>query len=172
MLISEETKFQLDELVRYSFDANAIVDNYAYNLAYYRFPNIEEIVHLNFAHKFPEFSDVITDMMVRLDARPIRKGLKDHTEDFNGDLYKIFEGILGLCNDYRISIINVIDTAEMNGDYEVKIRLEEFLIMFEPYRKQADVWFEYAKRYKDDYKSFDVHFEDITTFIQIGDKPE
>lgn len=172
MLISEETKLQLDELVKYSFDANAVVDNYAYNLAFYRFPNIEEIVHLSFAHKFPEFSDIITDMMIRLNARPVRKGLPDHVEDFSGDLYKIFEGILGLCNTYRESVIDVIDTAEMNGDYEVKIRLEEFLIMFESYRKQADIWFEYAKRYKDDYKSFDVHFKDITTFIEVEDKPE
>lgn len=165
MLITEETKAYLDVLVQKSFEANAVVDNYAYNLAFYHFPNIEEIVHLKFAHKFPEFSDVITDMMIKLDARPIRKGIPDHVEDFDGDLYKIFEGILGLCNDYRAIIIRSIDIAEMNDDYEVKIGLEEFLVMFEPYRKQADVWFEYAKRYKDDYKSFDVHFEDITTLL-------
>ena len=106
-------------------------------------------------------------MMIRLDARPIRKGLNDHDEDFNGDLYKIFEGTLGLCNDYRKSIIKTIEVAELNEDYEVKIQLEEFLKMFEPYRKQADIWFEYAKRYQNDYKSFDVHFEDITTLISI-----
>ena len=33
MLISEETRDQLNELVKFSFDANAVVDNYAYNLA-------------------------------------------------------------------------------------------------------------------------------------------
>lgn len=165
MIIAEQTREQLNELLKYSFDANAVVDNYAYNIAFYRYPNIEEIVHKHFAHKFPEFADIFSDMMIRLDARPVRKGLKDHDEDFNGDLYRIFEGILALCNDYRQSIINTITIAELNEDYEVKIRLEEFLTQFELYRKQADVWFEYAKRYKDDYKSFDVHFEDITTFI-------
>ena len=165
MIIAEQTREQLNELLKYSFDANAVVDNYAYNIAFYRYPNMEEIVHKHFAHKFPEFADIFSDMMIRLDARPVRKGLKDHDEDFNGDLYRIFEGLLALCNDYRQSIINTITIAELNEDYEVKIRLEEFLTQFEPYRKQADVWFEYAKRYKDDYKSFDVHFEDITTFI-------
>ena len=165
MLIAEQTREQLNELLKYSFDANAVVDNYAYNIAFYRYPNIEEIVHKRFAHKLPEFADIFSDMMIRLDARPVRKGLRDHEEDFDGDLYRIFEGLLGLCNDYRQSIINTITIAELNEDYEVKIRLEEFLTQFEPYRKQADVWFEYVKRYKDDYKSFDVHFEDITTFI-------
>lgn len=169
MLISEQTKNQLNELLQYSFDANAAVDNYAYNLAFYHYPNIEEIVHKHFAHKFPQFADVISDMMIRLDARPIRKALPDHIEDFDGDLYKIFEDILGLCNTYRQSIINTIVVAELNEDYEVKIRLEEFLISFEIYRKQADVWFKYAERYKGDYKSFDVHFEDITTLISIED---
>ena len=101
MLITEQTRDQLNELLKYSFDANALVDNYAYNIAYYRYPNIEEIVHKHFAHKFPEFADIFSDMMIRLDARPIRKALPDHVEDFDGDLYRIFEGILGVCNDYR-----------------------------------------------------------------------
>ena len=165
MLIDEATRSKLNELLKYSFDANAVVDNYAYNLAFYRYPNIEEIVHKHFAHKFPEFADYVSDMMIRLDARPERKALENHTEDFNGDLYKIFEGLLGLCNDYRRSIIETIAIAELNENYEVKIHMEEFLTMFEPYRKQADVWFEYVKRYADDYKSFDVHFGDLTTFI-------
>ena len=89
-----------------------------------------------------------------------------HRLVFNsGNLYKIFEGVLGLCNDYRKSIIKTIDVAELNEDYEVKIKLEEFLLMFEPYRKQADIWFKYAERYKGDDKSFDVHFEDVTVLI-------
>lgn len=165
MLISTETRDQLNELVKFSFDANAVVDNYAYNLAYYHFPNIEKIVHKAFAHKFPVFSDVITDMMIQLDARPVRKGIGTHDEDFNGDLLKIFEGILALSDDYRRAVIETIEVAEMNDDYEVKIQMEEFLVMFEPYRKQADIWLKYAERYRDDYKSFDVHFEDFTVLI-------
>ena len=165
MLISEETRNQLNELVKFSFDANAVVDNYAYNLAYYHFPNIEKIVHKSFAHKFPAFADIITDMMIELDARPVRNGIDTHNEDFDSNLYKIFDGILTLCNDYRRSIIDTIDIAELNGDYEVKIKLEEFLLMFEPYRKQADIWFKYAERYQGDYKSFDVHFNDFTVLI-------
>ena len=166
MLISEGTRDQLNELLRYSFDANATIDNYAYNLAYYRYPNIEKIVHKDFAHKFPEFADILSDMMIELDARPVRLGLPDHIEDYKGDLLGLFEQILGLCNTYRNSIIKVIEMSELNDDYEVKIKLEEFLVMFEPYRKQADIWCEYARRYKEDYKSFDVHFDDITTLIK------
>ena len=127
MLITEPTKNQLNELLKYSFDANAVVDNYAYNLAFYRYSNIEEIVHKHFAHKFPEFADFISDIMILANARPERQSLESHIEDFNGDLYKIFEGLLALCDDYRHSIIKTIEIAEFNEDYEVKIHLEEFV---------------------------------------------
>ena len=165
MLISEETRNHLNELVRLSFDANSVVDNLAYNLAYYDYPNIEKILHGSFAHKFPVFADTITDMMIELDARPVRKTVNSHEEDYNGDLIKIFEDNLSMCDDYRRAIIQVIEVAELNEDYEVKIKLEEFLSMFNNYRKQASVWYKYAKRYDGDYKSFDVHFEEFTKYI-------
>ena len=168
MLISEETRDQLNELVRLSFDANSVVDNFAYNLAYYDYPNIEGIVHESFAHKFPEFADVLTDMMIELDVRPVRKSIETHDKDYNGDLLKIFEDNLSMCDDYRKAIIQVIEVAELNEDYEVKIKLEEFLTMFNNYRKQASVWYKYAKRYEGDYKSFDVHFEEFTKYISTS----
>ena len=169
MLMSEETRDQLNELVRLSFDANSVVDNFAYNLAYYDYPNIEGIVHGSFAHKFPEFADILTDMMIELDARPIRKSIETHDKDYNGDLLKIFEDNLSMCDDYRKAIIQVIEVAELNEDYEVKIKLEEFLTMFNNYRKQASVWYKYAKRYEGDYKSFDVHFEEFTKYINTSE---
>ena len=169
MLISEETRDQLNELVRLSFDANSVVDNFAYNLAYYDYPNTEGIVHGSFAHKFPEFADILTDMMIELDARPIRKSIETHDKDYNGDLLKIFEDNLSMCDDYRKAIIQVIEVAELNEDYEVKIKLEEFLTMFNNYRKQASVWYKYAKRYEGNYKSFDVHFEEFTKYINTSE---
>ena len=74
-----------------------------------------------------------------------------------------------MCEDYRRAIIQVIEVAELNEDYEVKIKLEEFLTMFNNYRKQASVWYKYAKRYEGDYKSFDVHFEEFTKYINTSE---
>ena len=90
MLMSEETRDQLNELVRLSFDANSVVDNFAYNLAYYDYPNIEGIVHELFAHKFPEFADILTNMMIELDARPLRKGINTHDKDYNGGDWRFY----------------------------------------------------------------------------------
>lgn len=169
MLMSEETREQLNELVKISFDANAVVDNLAYNLAYYDYPNIEKIIHGSFAHKFPVFADILTDMMLELDARPVRKAIFAHEEDYEGNLVKIFEDNLNMCEEYRRAIIQVIEVAELNEDYEVKIKLEEFLSMFNTYRKQASVWYKYAKRYENDHKAFDVHFSDFTKYISISE---
>lgn len=170
MLISEETKTQLNELVRLSFDANSVVDNLAYNIAYYDYPNIEKVIHEDFAHKFPAFADRLTNLMIKVNARPVRKGVDAHEEDYEGNLVKIFEDNLKMCDDYRMAIIQVIEVAELNEDYEIKIELEEFLNSFINYRKQADVWYKYAKRYEGDYKSFDVHFEEFTKFIEMSDE--
>ena len=95
--------------------------------------------------------------------------LRQHDKDYNGDLSKIFEDNLSMCDDYRRAIIQVIEVAELNEDYEVKIKLEEFLTMFNNYRKQASVWYKYAKRYEGDYKSFDVHFEEFTKYINTSE---
>lgn len=102
-----------------------------------------------------------------LDARSVRKSVAAHEEDFKGDLAAIFEGNAKMCSRCREAIINVIDLAELNGDYEVKIWGEELLMKFMPYFKQARVWAEYAQRYAGDWKSFNIHFKDLTTYIPL-----
>ena len=71
-----------------------------------------------------------------------------------------------MCNEYRQMIIETIDIAEMNSDYEIKIGLEEFLVKFLPYIKQVNIWLDYAKRYNGNYKSFNVHFPEISSLVK------
>ena len=73
MKISEATYNQLNELLMLSFDCNARADNLAYNIDYSRYPNINEIYHHGFAHKFPQLADIISDLMIQLNARPVIK---------------------------------------------------------------------------------------------------
>lgn len=165
MTMSKETAEALNSLLQSSFDANAIVDNCAYSLAYNDYNNIEPIVHKAFAHKFPEFADIISDLMIRSNARPVRLGLADHLENYGDDLVGLFKVINDMCEKYRNTIISCIEVADMNSDYEAKIQLEEFLVQVEPYRKQSEVWYKLAQRYQGHYMDFDVHFAELTTVI-------
>lgn len=167
MQMFKETYDKMNYLLGKSFDCNAQTDNFAYNIDYARYPVTADIFHHSFAHEFPVFADTVSDLMIRLDSRPIRKQINGYDKDYEGDLAAIFADNLLMCETYRQDIIDTIEVAEFNGDYEVKIKLEEFLLGFVPYRKQADIWAEMAKRYEGNYKSFEARMETFTTFIEI-----
>ena len=166
MKISESTYKKLNELVKYSFELNAFADNCAYNIDYMQYPNIGDIYHHSFAHVFPQLADIITELMIKLNARPVRLGLSDFITEY-GDLVVLFEDNNKKVEDYRKAIKETINIAEMNEDDEVKIALEEFLIKFLPYVKQSDIWLNKAQQYKERPQQFDIHFEELTTFIPI-----
>ncbi len=168
MLMGNDIYNKLIELITETFQMNAYCDNIAYNLDASNYRNVSNIFHHSFAHKFPELADNITDMMTKLNARGVRKGLTDETAEYGPlDVPKMFADVLTACKHYRETIISAIDTAEYGGDAEVKLHLEELLLTFLPYLKQADVWSHYASKYENDLKSFEIHFEDLTTFIEV-----
>ena len=164
MKISEQTYQQLNELLRKSFDCNARADNLAYNLDYAVYPNIQEVYHHKFAHKFPELADVISELMIKLNARPIRKQIGGYAEVFETPL-KVFEENDKMAEEYRREIYKTIDIADLNEDYEVRIAIEDFLLKFLPYVKQSDIWLNKAKQYKNEPWQFDIHFKELTTLI-------
>lgn len=169
MLITQETCDKLNILIAKTFEMNAFADNIAYNIDYNQYPRTGEIYHESFAHHFPVIADDLSNLMIKLNARPVRNPLPGYTDDYSGDIQKMFNDTLVMCEIYRKEIISAIEVAEDNEDMEVKIALEEFLLNFLPYRKQADVWAKQAERYKENYKSFDARIPTFTTFISIPD---
>lgn len=168
MKISEATYNQLNELIKKSFECNAQADNFAYNIDYTRYPNIAEVYHHSFAHKFPQLADVISEMMIKLNARPVRRPVAGFESEYLA-LNDLFADNDRMVEDYRQEIRKTIDIADMNDDYEVRIEMEEFLRSFLPYVKQADIWRNKAEQYSADPWQFDVHFKELTTFIPLVD---
>lgn len=166
MKVSQATYEQMNNLLQKSFECNAIADNLAYNIDYMRYPNIGNIYHHSYAHAFPAFADEISPVLIELNARPVRIGLPDHTEEYRS-LYDIFIDNDKMAEMYRQEIKKTIEIAEINDDYEVKIMMENFLTEFLPYLKQADVWRDKAGQYRECPEEFDVHFETLTTFIEV-----
>lgn len=107
--------------------------------------------------------------MVQLNARPVRGDLHAEYEDYNGNLEAIFAEIARATEDYRRKVVELIELAELNEDKEVVLKGEEVLLNIMPYRKQADIWAVEAKRYRDNYKSFDARIKTFTKMIPIVD---
>lgn len=168
MLMTEETRTKLNDVLTHSFLLNMICDNLVYEIDFNVYPKTSEIVHEAFAHYWPVVADEWSNLAIKLNAKPVRGNLVFEYTDHEGDLSKIFEEIAKETENYRKEIIDLIDVADLNGDAEVKIKAEEILVSIMPYRKQADIWAEEAKRYVGNYKSFDARFAGFTTMIPIS----
>jgi hypothetical protein len=99
-------------------------------------------------------------MMVKLDARPIRKALSENIDDY--DNFKlIFADLKENIDIYREDIIGVIESADINGDIEVKITMENFLSNFMNYLNQVNIWYKKSKEYSQ-VEDFDQDFTSFT----------
>jgi hypothetical protein len=164
----ELTYSALNDLLGASFDMNAQADNFAYNLSKMQYNKMSDIVHHSYAHAFPvEFADAISDEMLLLDVRPIRKPGAGFDEEYT-DINKIFEDNVGMIMKYQKQVLDTIDIAEYNGDVSVKIFLEDFLVhTVDKFAAQALEWYKSAQRY--DPIQLNVHFAQLTTKIALVD---
>ena len=146
MYISQSTYEKLNDFLQKCFQMNSYCDNLAYNMSMLCMLNVEPIFHEKFAHAFPGFADIISEMMVKLDARPIRKALTENIDDY--DNFKlIFADLKEAVDNYREDIIGVIESADINGDFEVQITMENFLSDFMKYLNQVNIWYKKSKEY-------------------------
>lgn len=165
MLMSEETRAKLNEVLTDAFALNMFCDNAVYQIDYDVYPKTASLVHESYAHYWPAFADKISDEMIKLNAKPVRLNFTVDYEDYNGDLAKLFKRIAEETKKYRDKIKDAIELAELNDDPEVKLFLEEMILTMTPYRKQADIWAVEAERYQGNYKSFDARISTFTTMI-------
>ena len=167
MLISEETRDKLNDVLTHSFLLNMLCDNAVYQIDYSVYPMAAHFVPESYAHYWPQVADQWSDLMIKLNAKPVRGNLIADYEDYNGNLAAIFADIAKATEDYRRKVIELIELAELNEDKEVVLAGEEVLQQILPYRKQADIWAVEAKRYEGNYKSFDARIKTFTTMIPI-----
>ena len=146
MYISQSTYEILNNFLQKCFQMNSYCDNLAYNMSALQMINVEPVFHEKFAHAFPEVADVVSEMMVKLDAKPARKALIENTDDYN-NFKLIFADLKDNIDHYREDIVSVIESADINGDIEVKITMEKFLLNFMNYLNQVNIWYKKSKEY-------------------------
>ena len=154
----------MNALAAMCFDANASIDNLAYSLDYHYYNKIAEVVHLHVAHIMPEWADLITDQMLELSARPVRLNINGYNKDYE-DVKDVFAALLETLMGISSFTKDLIESADMSGDDEVRIFGEEFLMKVSPFIKQAEEWSNAAKIM--DPHSLNIHIEDYTHFIEL-----
>ena len=162
MRMSPSSYESMNELAALCFNANAVVDNLAYSLSYHYFNKIADVVHHHVAHMMPAWADLVTDKMLVLGGRPVRKDIGGYEKDYEKP-EDAFEALVALMLNMRQATRTLIEAADLDGDDEVRIFAEEFLGLVEPFVKQADEWLEVSK-HMDPY-TLNVHIEDYTSFI-------
>lgn len=164
MRISKNSYDNMNALTAMCFDANAVIDNLAYNLDYHYYTRIADIVHHKVAHVMPEWADMITEQMLKLSVRPVRKDINGYEEEYS-DLKVIFDVLMKILVNIRNATREMIETADMNGDDEVRIFGEEFLMIVQNFIKQADEWIDAANKLSP--SELNIHINDYTHFIEI-----
>ena len=154
----------MNALAAMCFDANASIDNLAYSLDYHYYNKIAEVVHLHVAHIMPEWADLITDQMLELSARPVRLNINGYNKDYE-DVKDVFAALLETLIGISSFTKDLIESADMSGDDEVRIFGEEFLMKVSPFIKQAEEWSNAAKIM--DPHSLNIHIKDYTHFIEL-----
>ena len=164
MRMSNKSYNNMNALAAMCFDANASIDNLAYSLDYHYYNKIAEVVHLHVAHIMPEWADLITDQMLELSARPVRLNINGYNKDYE-DVKDVFAALLETLIGISSFTKDLIESADMSGDDEVRIFGEEFLMMVSPFIKQAEEWSNAAKIM--DPHSLNIHIKDYTHFIEL-----
>ena len=154
----------MNALAAMCFDANAAIDNLAYNLDYHYYNQIAEVVHLHVAHVMPEWADMVTNKLLELSARPVRLDINGYGDDIP-DLKTIFSTMKGIFQNIISSTKDLIEGADMSGDDEVRIFGEDFLTVVSPFLKQAEEWKNTAGVI--DPHSLNIHIRDSTHFIKM-----
>lgn len=157
--ISEE----LNQLLRDLFDGNALIDNMYYDLQSKYFFKLADAIHVPVAHQLPELADEVSDLMTKLDIRAMRYATENHVAKYER-VYDVFVGLSDYFGALRAKVRSIINEADMNGDDEVRIWLENFLVeKILPLYKQTREWERAAAELSD--HDFNIHIEDYTHFL-------
>ena len=167
MRIHEETYNALNELTKMCFEMNAVADNIYYNMADLYYNHSAELFHHSYAHAWPQVADMISDEMLKLNARPVRLPVDGSSEKYD-NLELMMAVNAAAVNKVFEKCKEIVDLADMLDDVDIRIFGENLLNgVLLNYVKQADEWLQVTKTVPA--YQFDIHFSDYAHFIPIVD---
>ena len=166
MFISPKTNDCLNLIIQELFYINRIIDR-AVSVMNVKFTCVKssKLIHLYFAHDFPILADKIAEIQDSFNMVTDYLETPADITDYNS-LTVIFDRILEHVTKANDLIVNAIETATEEANFNVKVSLENFLAnVYIDYIKQAMILKDKAVLYGNDVLNFD---RDIKTFFTIG----
>ena len=165
MLISPNTNEQLNKIIAKMFHLNRILDRIV-SVMSVKFACVKSsnIIHLQFAHKFPLLADQISEIQDSFNVVTDYLETPTDISDYHS-LLEMFEKVLDNVIEANDLICGAIEIADEQKDINVKSSLQTFLAtIFINYIKQSIVLRDKAKMYGNDILNFD---RDIDTFFTL-----
>lgn len=138
---------------------NSHADNCAYWLDVNNYVKAQDLFHHKYAHIFPEWADLFSELMTSLGGRPVRGPLTANTEEYENQL-AMFEDVATHLIQFREICYGVADEAEMHNDREVIDAIDSFLRDNVKYFKQVSIWQDKAGKLSP--QTFDRYFDGFT----------
>lgn len=155
MLISAETEEKINLLIQAMFNHNRTWDRFL-GVASINFvlDNFVKIFHPGLAHKFLDYADLFSDILLRYNIAPKYYETKRDTRDYVSML-EFFETNLNEHEETYNLIKEAINTAVVNGDLNVETDLKQLLRIWNKFMEQAILLRDKAEVYKDNVALFD-----------------
>lgn len=167
--VSADVISAINELIAMAFDYNAMVDNCSYALqATMGYNNVGDVVHENWAHWYTsdELADKCSNILIRNNARPVRRDIKGYTKDYNSVL-EVFEDIVDSLDTLRTKTLEVIDLCDYDiNDKPVGIEMEDVLLNIVNKLRATNTLVETIKRYEENNNTYKLE-KDIYSLMGI-----
>lgn len=155
---------RLNNLLRTFFQANAIADNIAYSLdTELTCHQASKYYHEYFAHVFTSdtFADKLSQVMIDNGVRPVRMALTAEDQIFNS-IEDAFRYNYEMMDRMKKQVFELLEFLDYDIRYKVfAVEIENILLSVAKYYRVAEIWYEKAKQYGEDWKKFDKDFDDF-----------
>lgn len=154
-LTNDKALQEVQKLFDMCFDANSLCDRMVYELSLpYNMIEFSEWFHLNVAHKFPQWADLIQEYGDLRGDLFYRGAIPEHKENYSS-VVDMMEAFVMKVSDIEKQCINALRVCAANGSEGYEDWLRNFNIdEISPMLKQATVFYNQVKAYAE---NRDIH---------------
>lgn len=161
MNVSKSTIEACYELIKQCFQANRRLDRLVSILGVeFAMNNTAELIHLHYAHRFPQISDEIGHKCLEAYNIPVEYGATDEGKQNYESVAEMIKVVEDITIDFQNMLSKAIMIAQENQDINAYVELIDILKDFNPMVEQAILLNDKIKLYGDALYNFDAHIAD------------
>lgn len=161
MNVSDNTIQACYELIKQCFQNNRKLDRLVSILGVqFAMNNTAELLHMGYAHRFPQISDEIGHKCLEAYNIPVEYGATDEGRQNYSSVAEMVQIVEDISIDFQNMLAKAIMIAQENQDINVYVELVSILRDFNPLVEQAILLNDKIKLYGSALYDFDAHIKD------------